>query len=32
VVLTAYGFATAALLVPAIAAFDLLTGRTSAGD
>jgi ABC-type transport system involved in multi-copper enzyme maturation permease subunit len=32
VVLTAYGFATAALLVPAIGAFDLLTGRASAGD
>jgi ABC-type transport system involved in multi-copper enzyme maturation permease subunit len=32
VVLAAYGFATAALLVPAVAAFDLLTGRTSAGD
>jgi ABC-type transport system involved in multi-copper enzyme maturation permease subunit len=28
VVLTAYGFATAALLVPSIGAFDLLTGRT----
>jgi ABC-type transport system involved in multi-copper enzyme maturation permease subunit len=32
VVVAAYGFATAALLVPAVAAFDLLTGRTSAGD
>jgi ABC-type transport system involved in multi-copper enzyme maturation permease subunit len=28
VVLTAYGFATLALLVPSIAAFDLLTGRS----
>ncbi|MFM8283089.1 MAG: hypothetical protein ACKOCW_05965 [Planctomycetaceae bacterium] len=32
VVLVAYGFATAALLVPAIGAFDLLTGRTTAAD
>jgi ABC-type transport system involved in multi-copper enzyme maturation permease subunit len=32
VVLAAYGFGTAALLVPAIAAFDLLTGRTSGGE
>ncbi|MBU6275349.1 MAG: ABC transporter permease [Planctomycetes bacterium] len=32
VVLVAYGFATTALLVPAIGAFDLLTGRKSAGD
>jgi ABC-type transport system involved in multi-copper enzyme maturation permease subunit len=31
VVSAAYGFATAALLVPAIGAFDLLTGRTSGG-
>lgn len=29
VVCAAYGFATAALLVPAIGAFDLLTGRTT---
>ena len=28
----AYGFATVALLVPAIGAFDLLTGRTTAGE
>jgi len=28
VILTAYGFATLALLVPSIAAFDLLTGRS----
>ncbi len=27
----AYGFATAAMLVPAIGAFDLLTGRTTGG-
>ena len=27
----AYGFATVALLVPAIGAFDMLTGRTTAG-
>jgi ABC-type transport system involved in multi-copper enzyme maturation permease subunit len=32
VVLTAYGFATAALLVPAVSAFDLLTGRTADGE
>jgi ABC-type transport system involved in multi-copper enzyme maturation permease subunit len=32
VVLAAYGFATAALLVPSIAAFDLLTGRTTTGE
>jgi ABC-type transport system involved in multi-copper enzyme maturation permease subunit len=32
VVAAAYGFATAALLVPAIGAFDLLTGRTTAGQ
>ena len=32
VVLAAYGFGTLALLVPAIAAFDLLTGRTSTGE
>lgn len=32
VVTAAYGFATAALLVPAIGAFDLLTGRTTTGD
>jgi len=32
VTLAAYGFATAALLVPAIGAFDLLTGRTTSGD
>jgi ABC-type transport system involved in multi-copper enzyme maturation permease subunit len=31
VVCVAYGFATAALLVPAIGAFDLLTGRTTTG-
>jgi ABC-type transport system involved in multi-copper enzyme maturation permease subunit len=31
VVCAAYGFATAALLVPAIGAFDLLTGRTTGG-
>jgi len=29
VTIVAYGFATAAMLVPAIAAFDLLTGRTT---
>ena len=28
----AYGFTTVALLVPAIGAFDVLTGRSSAGD
>ena len=28
----AYGFATLALLVPAIGAFDLLTGRTTSGE
>lgn len=28
----AYGFATVALLVPAIGAFDVLTGRTTAGE
>ena len=32
VVLAAYGFGTAALLVPAVAAFDLLTGRTTTGE
>lgn len=32
VVLAAYGFATLAMLVPAISAFDLLTGRTTSGD
>jgi ABC-type transport system involved in multi-copper enzyme maturation permease subunit len=32
VVLAAYGFGTLALLVPAIAAFDLLTGRTTTGE
>ena len=32
VVFVAYGFATLALLVPAIGAFDLLTGRTTNGD
>ena len=32
VALAAYGFATLALLVPAIGAFDLLTGRTTSGD
>jgi hypothetical protein len=32
VVLAAYGFATLALLVPAIGAFDLLTGRTTSGE
>lgn len=32
VVLAAYGFATAALLVPSISAFDLLTGRTTTGE
>ena len=31
VVTAAYGFATTALLVPAIGAFDLLTGRAGAG-
>jgi ABC-type transport system involved in multi-copper enzyme maturation permease subunit len=31
IVLAAYGFATAALLVPSIGAFDLLTGRTTSG-
>jgi hypothetical protein len=29
VVVTAYGFATLALLIPAITAFDLLTGRSA---
>jgi hypothetical protein len=28
----AYGFATLAMLVPAIGAFDLLTGRTTTGE
>ena len=32
VTLAAYGFATLALLVPAIGAFDLLTGRTTSGE
>ena len=32
VTLVAYGFATLALLVPSIAAFDLLTGRTTTGE
>lgn len=32
VVAAAYGFATLALLVPAIGAFDLLTGRTTSGE
>ncbi|MFM7206617.1 MAG: hypothetical protein ACKO4T_08120 [Planctomycetaceae bacterium] len=32
VVLAAYGFATLALLVPSIGAFDLLTGRTTTGE
>ena len=32
VVVAAYGFATLALLVPAIGAFDLLTGRTTTGE
>jgi ABC-type transport system involved in multi-copper enzyme maturation permease subunit len=32
VVVAAYGFATLALLVPAIGAFDLLTGRTTSGS
>jgi ABC-type transport system involved in multi-copper enzyme maturation permease subunit len=32
VVAAAYGFATLALLVPAIGAFDLLTGRTTTGE
>jgi ABC-type transport system involved in multi-copper enzyme maturation permease subunit len=32
VALVAYGFATAAMLVPAIGAFDLFTGRTTAAD
>ena len=32
VVLAAYGFATLALLVPSIGAFDLLTGRTTSGS
>ncbi|MDA7885850.1 hypothetical protein N9B10_03095 [Pirellulales bacterium] len=32
VVAVAYGFTTVALLVPAIGAFDVLTGRSSAGD
>jgi ABC-type Na+ efflux pump permease subunit len=32
VILAAYGFGTAALLVPSIAAFDLLTGRTTTGE
>jgi ABC-type transport system involved in multi-copper enzyme maturation permease subunit len=31
VVVAAYGFATLALLVPSIGAFDLLTGRTTSG-
>lgn len=32
VVVAAYGFATLAMLVPAIGAFDLLTGRTTSGS
>jgi ABC-type transport system involved in multi-copper enzyme maturation permease subunit len=32
VVVAAYGFGTLALLVPSIAAFDLLTGRTTTGE
>lgn len=32
VTVAAYGFATLALLVPAIGAFDLLTGRTTSGE
>jgi len=32
VALVAYGFATAAMLVPAIGAFDLFTGRTTTAD
>jgi len=32
VVAAAYGFATLAMLVPAIGAFDLLTGRTTTGE
>jgi hypothetical protein len=32
VTVVAYGFATLALLVPAIGAFDLLTGRTTSGE
>ena len=32
VVAVAYGFGTLALLVPAIGAFDLLTGRTTTGE
>ena len=32
VVAVAYGFTTVALLVPAIGAFDLLTGRSSTSD
>ena len=32
VVTAAYGFATLAMLVPAIGAFDLLTGRTTTGE
>ena len=32
VTMVAYGFATLALLVPAIGAFDLLTGRTTSGE
>jgi hypothetical protein len=32
VVAAAYGFATLALLVPAIGAFDQLTGRATTGE
>lgn len=32
VVVAAYGFASVALLVPAVGAFDLLTGRTTSGS
>jgi hypothetical protein len=32
VIFVAYGFATLAMLVPAIGAFDLLTGRTTTGE
>ena len=32
VAVVAYGFATLAMLVPAIGAFDLLTGRTTTGE
>ena len=32
VLVSAYGFATAAMLMPAIYEFDVATGRTTAGE